>query len=1053
MSRNVTLLGVAALLLTLLGTSPVAAQSRTVTGQVVNAANGDPLPFVNVVVQGTTRGAATDIDGNYSIDVDGPESVLVYRFLGYIEHTETVGARSVINVNLEEDSDLLDEVVVVGYGTQRRGDVTASVATVDVDDANQGLVTAPTDFLEGRVAGVNVIENGGEPGGAVSVQIRGGTSIGASNEPLYVVDGIPISGDNVTPGGAGDLSNGPARNPLTLINPNDIESVTVLKDASATAIYGSRGANGVVLITTKDGAAGRVSVDYEGSTSFSSAAKNYDVLTGDEYRDFITANFPAGTLAGPDGTLNINAYNTNFIDEIFRTAVTQSHNFSFGGGTQTTQYRASLSYLNQEGIVVSSGQERITARLNANNQLFDNRLRVGLNLTSALTDDDFVPTNDVGGFEGGLFQNALQYRPVAPAYNEASDDGFYEVPNQRSFRNPVALAEQVDETARTVRTLGNVTAEFDLVEGLTASLNVGGDRSVGTRRSYIPAESPFGAQFETSTTNGGSAYRRALERTSATLSTYLTYATEFGDRTNFDVLGGYEYQEFNVSETSVQASSFVTDFTEDNLLQSGSTIQINGNVAGPGTFSYRADNLLASFFTRSNINYDDRYFLTGSLRYDGSSRFSEDNRYALFPAVSGAWRISSEPFFNGGTAVTDLRLRAGYGVVGNQSIGDYLYLALLAANPANSAVLNGIIVPGYAPTQLANPDLQWEEKEEFTVGLDYRLLRDRLYGSVEFYRNTTNDLLLPVPILASVVSQQTQNVGSLRNTGVDLALDALLFENNNSSFTLGLTFSTNQNEVLSLGGDRLQIATGRISGEGQTNVNGNLLTPGEEYPIFYGYEWTGEFSPFGTDEDGNRTGGQAIYVDYEDEDLNGDGVIGPLDRVAVGTTTSPNDGDRVKIGSPRPDFTYGIRLNGTFGDLGVRAFFRGEQGRELANNTGLVYGTRAVAGNRNILDLEYSDAEAVGASAVYSSRWIEDASFLRLDQLTVDYRLGALVPQVTNARLFVTANNLFVITPYSGIDPEVNSPGAAQNGIGALGIDYLSYPRARTFTVGVNLGL
>jgi iron complex outermembrane receptor protein len=1042
MRRNATLLGLAALLFAL-GSAPAVAQSRTVTGTVTDAASGDPLPFVNVTIEGTTRGAATNVDGEYSIDVDGPDAVLVYRFLGYIETTETVGSRSVIDVALEEDSDILDEVVVVGYGTQRRGDVTASVATVDVDEANEGLVTAPTDFLEGRVAGVNVIENSGEPGAAVSVQIRGGTSITASNEPLYVIDGIPVSGDNVTPGGAGQVSGGPPRNPLTLINPNDIESVTVLKDASATAIYGSRGANGVVLITTKDGSEGRVTVDYEGATSFSTAASTYDVLTGDEYRQFVRDNFGADALSGPDANLNVNAFNTNFVDEIFRTGTTQSHNLSFGGGTPTTQYRASVSYLDNEGIVISEAQQRVTARLNANNQIFDNRLRLGLNLTSALTDDDFVAANDVGGFEGGLFQNAIQFRPIAPVNDDSQLDGYYEIEGQRSFRNPVALANQIDETARTVRTLGNITAELDLVEGLTASLNVGGDRSVGTRRAYTPAQSPLGQEFATQTTNGGSAYRRTLERTSATISTYLTWASELGENLNYDLLGGYEYQEFNVSETSVQTTSFVTDFTEDNLLQSG-TVAINANNAGPGTFSYRADNLLASFFSRANVNYDDRYFLTGSLRYDGSSRFSEDNRYALFPAVSGAWRISAEPFFDAGTAVTDLRLRAGYGVVGNQAIGDYLFLPLLAANPANSAVLNGIIVPGYAPSQLANPDLQWEQKEEVTVGLDYRLLRDRLFGSVEFYRNTTQDLLLNVPVLADVVPTQVQNVGSLRNTGVDLALDALLFENDAASFTLGLTFNTNRNEVLDLGGAS-QLFTGNISGEGQSGGTSLLLTPGEEFPIFYGLEFTGEYN----------ADGEPIFNDYEVVDVDGDPntAPGPLDRELVGTTDAPGDDDRVRLGSPRPDFSYGIRLNAAFGDFGVRAFFRGEQGRELFNNTALVYGTRSVGANRNFLDLEYDPDEAVVEAPTFSSRYIEDASFLRLDQLTLEYRLGQVLPQVRNARLFLTGNNLFVLTPYTGLDPEVNSPGATANGISSVGVDYLARPRARTFTLGVNLGI
>ena len=351
-------------------------------------------------------------------------------------------------------------------------------------------------------------------------------------------------------------------------------------------------------------------------------------------------------------------------------------------------------------------------------------------------------------------------------------------------------------------------------------------------------------------------------------------------------------------------------------------------------------------------------------------------------------------------------------------------------------------MPGYAPTQLENPDLKWEQKEEFTVGLDYRLLSDRLYGSVEFYRNTTNDLLLNVPVLASVVASQVQNVGSLRNTGVDLALDALLFENDNASFTLGLTFNTNQNEVLDLGGAN-QLFTGLVSGEGQSNVNALLLTPGEEFPVFYGFEFTGDFD-----------NGAAVFNDYEASDLDGDGIVGPLERTLVGVTTAPGDDDRVKIGSPRPDFTYGIRLNASFGDLGVRAFFRGEQGRELLNNTALVYGTRAVAGNRNVLDLgsDFYATEDIGAAAVYSSRYVEDASFLRLDQLTLDYALGSIIPEVRNARVFVTGNNLFVVTPYSGVDPEVNS-NASTDGITSIGVDYLPYPRARTFTVGVNLSL
>ena len=1083
MRRNATLLG---LLLLALAATPASAQTRTVTGTITDESNGDPLPFATVIVQGTSTGTAADIDGNYSLEVPGPDAVLLYGYLGFVEQAVTVGSQSVIDVALSPNSNVLDDIVVVGYGTQRRGDVTASVATVNVDEANQGLVAAPTDLLEGRVAGVNVIETSGEPGSGVSIRIRGGTSISASNEPLYVIDGIPISNANVAPGGAGEVSDSPPRNPLTLLNPNDIESITVLKDASATAIYGSRGANGVVLIETKGGTQGQVTVDYDGTTSFSSPSRTFDVLSADDFRAFVqtavenrdlgfddkgvlidviggSTPVPAPTeqepnrVIFPDGTAdvinNLGTATSDFSDAVFRTAVSQSHNLSFGGGSQNSQYRASLSYLNQEGIVISSGLERITGRLNAETQFLDNRLRLGLNLTSALQDDDYTPANATGGFRGGIFQNVIDFRPDIPivAVDDAAEANsvvYTEIAGQRDIRNPVGLAEQLDESSRTTRTIGNLTAALEIVEGLTANVNVGGDRSVGTRRAYYPNASPVGADF------GGAAYRRTLSRSSATFFTFLNYARSLTEQHALDLTGGYEYSQFNTDEDALQGLGFTTDVTADDDIAAAETITGVGGAYGPGSFSYRGENLLASFFGRANYNFDQRYYLTASARYDGSSRFSEDNRYAFFPAVSAAWRVSEEPFLAGNRTVSDLRLRAGYGVVGNQDIGDYLYFPLLGFSPGNSAVLNGEIVRGYAPFQLENPDLQWEEKEEFTVGLDYRVLGDRVFGSVEFYRNTTNDLLLPVTIpQPSVVSTQIQNIGSLRNTGVDVALDAYLLERPTSSVSVGLTFSTNKNEILELGG-RDQIFTGRVSGRGQSDISSLLLTPGQPFPIIYGPEFTGEFTAPGTvDEKGNDVSGLPLFNDYVEEDLDGDGLIGPLERRLAGTTRTPGADDRVNLGSPRPDFTYGIRLNGELGDFAVRAFFRGEQGRELFNNTALVYATRSAGiQGRNFLDIDYDPGESVSAAAIYSSRYVEDASFFRLDQLTLEYGVGRFIPQVRAARVFLTGNNLFVITPYSGLDPEVNT-NAAVGAIGAIGIDYLTYPKARTFSLGVTLGL
>ena len=478
--RRTSVAGVLALLC--VGT--VAAQEKEVTGTVTDAETEEPLPGVNIVVQGTTTGTTSSIDGTYALTVPGPDAVLVFSFVGYEPAEETVGERDVIDVVLGEDAVLLEDIVVVGYGSQRREDVTGSVSTVDVEDANVGLVTSPTQMLQGRVAGLQVTQTNGEPGAGLNVRIRGGTSINASNEPLYVIDGVPIDNGSTEPGGSNVSSSAP-RNPLNLINPNDIESITVLKDASSTAIYGSRGANGVILIETKGGTAGRVTVDYEGYVSASSMARELDLLTPSEYRGFVQDAQADGLV--PNAVLG--DASTNWQDAVTQTGVSQFHNLAFSGGAENTQFRASLSYLNQEGIIISSGLSRVTGRLNANNESLGGRLRLSLNLQGARVGNDYLPYQQTGGFEGGLFTNVLGYNPTLPIYNE--DGSFYEIgAGSQSVRNPVALARQVNDVGETTRTLGNLQAEFDLVEGLTAQVNVGADRSVGCAAVVLPEGEP-----------------------------------------------------------------------------------------------------------------------------------------------------------------------------------------------------------------------------------------------------------------------------------------------------------------------------------------------------------------------------------------------------------------------------------------------------------------------------------------------------------------------------------------------------------------------------------
>lgn len=1030
MSRFVTpLLLLGALIVA--GLQPALAQEREVSGTVVDETTGDPLPGVNIVVQDTDFGTATDLDGNYALTVPGPETVLVFSFVGYIPYETRVGDQSVINVSLQEDIALIDEIVVVGYGTQRRGDVTSSVATVDVDEAGVSQVTNVDEMLEGRVAGVQVIENNGEPGAGMSVRIRGGTSISASNDPLYVIDGVPIDNGNITPGGAGFDNGGtaaPSRNPLNLLNPSDIESISILKDAAATAIYGSRGANGVVLITTKNGVEGRATLDYEGRTTAATPSRRLDLLSADEYRSFVQEQVDAGEL-GQNALDNLGDANSDFQDAVLQTGISQQHNLAFAGGTGSTQYRASLSYLDQEGVVISSGLRRVTARLNADNQSFDGRLRVGLNLTSALSEDDYVAYENTGGFTGGIFTNVYDFNPTLPIYaDDTPDRSFYEIAGQRSVRNPVALARQIDDFAETTRTLGNVSAELDLIEGLTAQVNLGADRSVSRREIYVPLASPYGAQLQ------GQAIQRDLERTSVTLQTFLTYQNAIAEAHNVDVLGGYEFNEFDNESFGVEARDFVTDALGPFNVGSGGDLIPGNSDDQSGTYSFKEKNRLISFFGRANYNFRERYYLSGSLRYDGSSRFGIENKWALFPAVSGAWRISNEAFMEGNDLVSDLRIRAGFGIVGNQAISNLLSRALLSPDPDSRAVLGGQVYTGFAPRQLANPDLKWEEKREYTVGLDYGFFDGRAFGSIEFYRNTTDNLLLELPLpQPAPVPTFVDNIGSLRNTGLDLALDAYAIEQPDMTLQFGLTFNTNANEILDLGG-RQQIFTGSVSGRGLTGQNALLLTPGQPFPVFYG----AEFVEVNAD-------GEQVFNDY-----NADGEL-------VGTTTEPDAGDRQIIGDPRPDFSYGFRTKFNWKSLGFSLFFRGEQGRELYNNTANVFRTKTAASSgNNFLAAALDDPDAFSEAPVYSSRWIEDASFLKLDNVTVEYTLnpdmlGAAGAYVRKARVYLSVDNVFTVTPYSGYDPEVNTN--AQVGlIPATGIDYLNYPVPRSFTVGINLG-
>ena len=980
----------------------VHAQELQVTGRVTEAESGLPLPGVNIAVEGTQTGTTSDLDGQYQITVPGPDASLVFSFVGFETQIIPVGGRSEINVSLSQSVSALEDVVVVGYGTQRRSDVTGSVASIDVEEANVGQITAPEDLIQGRVPGVNIVRNDGEPGAGMTVRIRGGTSITASNDPLYVIDGVPIDNASLQPGAntGTDATNSGPRNPLGMLNPNDIESIDILKDASAAAIYGSRGANGVILITTKKGRAGQVSVDYDGYVSSASMYRELDLLTASQYRAFVEDNDLSNELGNA---------NTNWQEAVTRTALSHNHSLAIGGGTENTTYRASVGYIDQEGIVLSTGMERLSGRINATHSSLNDRLRLNLNLTSAYVKDIKVANDETNGFTGGLFTNVLKFNPTLPVRNE--DGTFVEYPTP-SIRNPVAIAEQLDDDIKTTRTLGNLSADLDLLPGLTGRVNLGVDRGAARRFVYIPRSNPIGAPV------GGVAAQGQLDRSSVLLETTLNYNKLFADRHNIQLLGGYSYQEFTAEEFTVTMRDFVTDAWRFNNLSGGGDNSIKPT-------SYREQSRLVSFFGRVNYDFAGKYLLTATIRQDGSTRFGADHKWGLFPSFSAAWRISEEPFLQGLQVLSELKLRAGYGVTGNQEIRNLRSLPTLAPDQGFIWVVgeDETEITGVAPNNFANPDLKWEETSTFNVGLDYGFSHGKFSGAIDFYVKDTDDLLIEFDVpQPAVVGTRLANVGSVRNTGIEFALDALAVDRRDLSLTVGAVFSSNKNEVIDLGG-REEIFTATVSGAGLSGVSAQVIREGEPLGSFYGPVFLGIENgeqQFKLDENGNRV--------------------------------------REIIGNAQPDFSYGVHANMLFKNWDLGIFIRGEQGREVLNNTALEYTAKYLANtNVNFFQDAIDDGTSIeNGIAVFSSRWVQDASFIRVDNVSLGYTFTNMIPApaanyVRRARVYLAAQNLLVITPYEGYDPEVNT-NAEQDGVPSLGVDYANYPRPRTFTLGVSLG-
>ena len=997
----------------LLLASGVYAQDKTVSGTVGSAEEG-PLPGVNVLVKGTSTGTVTDIEGNYSLSVPASSDTLVFSSIGYANQEVAIGDQTTIDITLGEDIQSLSEVVVIGYGTQEKRDATGAVSSIKSEDFNQGVIVSPEQLIQGRSAGVQITNSSGEPGGGMNIRIRGTSSVRSGNNPLFVVDGVPLAGDDVSGGGADTgFGTSSARNPLNFLNPNDIASIDILKDASATAIYGSRGANGVVLITTKSGDGGQGTLNYSYNIGVSNITKKYDLLNADEFIDaYANINgLNTSDQAVQDADLG---FNTDWQDQILRTGISQNHNLSFGGGGEQGSYRFSLGYTDQEGIIKESGLRRFSGRFNGSRSFINDRLTVSTQMTVSDVRDESVPISDNAGATGDLLGSALKLNPTYPVRN---DDGTL---FQRGVTevNPLAFLELGEDNTNTLRTLGNISFELQIVDDLTFRTVLGADRSNSLRKAAYSGD--FIAQgIEVQ----GRFASEEIATTNTLMENYFNYNTDFSENLRLEAVLGYSYQRFQRETKTIQAAGFLTndlDIILNNLAAVDLTQTVNddgsrtNNGGIVGNTSFRVDEL-QSVFGRVKLDISDKYLLTATLRTDGSTRFGENNRYGFFPSFAAAWRLSDEVFVP--EAFTDLKLRAGYGVTGNQEFPSNRYTTRQRFSGESLGVSpTGIVfnTANQSAVAFENPNLKWETSIQINLGVDYGFLNNRLRGSVDYYRKNTNDLLFQVFSAQPARAEfRWENLDAdVINEGVEVSVEADIVDNDAFTWALSANAGFNNNTVENFSGN---INTGAISGQGLSGAFAQRISNGQ--PLFAYF-----LRPFGGFDDA----GQTVYPEGDVQQFVGR--------------------------SPLPTTNLGFTNNFTFGGFDLSIFFTGQLGQYVYNNTENAFFTAgALAGGSNVTQDVVGSGEGRGNAPEVSTRFLEDASFIRLQNLTLGYNVNTSgIDFLSNLRLYVTGQNLLVFTNYGGQDPEVNVNKAIDD-IPSFGIDYTAYPAARTILFGVNV--
>lgn len=963
-----------------------------VSGVVVSDVEKVPVPGVSVYIKGEPKGAVTtDFDGNFVIKSQLKEGILVFSYVGFQTKEVSFSGTQKLTVSLAEEVSTLNEVVVVGYGSQKRSDVTGAIGSVKSENFNKGVVANAGQLIQGKVAGVNVVAASGEPGANQDIIIRGVGSLRSGTTPLYVVDGFALDNSNT----------GVASNPLNFINPQDIESIEVLKDASASAIYGSRAANGVIVITTKKGAKGQTKINLSMTTGFSSLANKVDVFGADEFRR---------QVAAVNGNLQDGGSNTDWQDALTRTGVSQNVNLSMSGGTDKSMYSASVGVDNQEGILRNSDLKRYSGRLNLSQKAFDDKFNVTFNMTGTKLENSRPDARTIVG-------NMLTMNPT----DAITVNGEPNVNLSNDILNPLISERIYSDFTNNNRILANISPSYEFIKGLTYKFNLGVDYSMSERDIQVlpytsATNTTLGSLNNVITTNNNVLYENTL--------TYNFSANAH----SFTVLAGQSYQKIQVNQKSYNLSGFPDNGVEPkNQIETASERTTQSSSA--------VENELQSFFGRLNYGYDNKYLLTATMRADGSSKFGKNNRYGYFPSIALGWNITKEDFLSESETINNLKLRASWGQTGSQEIPSKITKASYTeSNTGNDTYpldptatdLSGYPY-GSIYTRLANPNIQWEVSTQTNIGLDFSFLNNRLSGTVDYFNKVSENILLEVAPVDPIqpTSKYWTNIPNMqiKNSGIEVALDYSSDKSKDFSYSIGGNISLTDNKVQN--SPYKILTTGGAQGGGQSGATINGVLNGQPIGSFYMLNFTG----IGAD-------GLNQFAD-----TNGDGAI--------------LDDDRIVAGSALPDYIYAFYLNFKYKNFDLGLNFNGAGGNKIYNHVAMTSFNRgSLANSFNTTDRasQYLNEASTNSNTV-STRYLEDGSFLRLNNATLGYNLSpkliGLDNVMDNIRFTLTGQNLFVITKYSGYDPEINT-GTSVDDIQSFGIDYFSYPRSRTILVGVN---